>query len=85
MDILRDGLWTRTLEKLAERVALLLARAASPATRAVQWNTHEASMLIYPAHIDSPTLSTSRDVGRAYARAGRTTGWAPSCILGAIT
>eukprot|EP00974_Lingulodinium_polyedra_P124772 11191937-Lingulodinium_polyedra.AAC.1 len=42
-------------------------------------------MLVYPAHIDSPALSTSRDLGRAYARTGRTTGWAPSRILGAIT
>eukprot|EP00974_Lingulodinium_polyedra_P081578 7898316-Lingulodinium_polyedra.AAC.1 len=48
MDILRDGLWKRTLEKLAERVALVLARAASPATRALQWNSHVARPMRAP-------------------------------------
>eukprot|EP00974_Lingulodinium_polyedra_P074783 7245992-Lingulodinium_polyedra.AAC.1 len=34
---------------------------------------------------DSPTPGTARDMTQAYARTGRTTGWAPSCMLGAIT
>eukprot|EP00974_Lingulodinium_polyedra_P047253 4532317-Lingulodinium_polyedra.AAC.1 len=42
-------------------------------------------MLIYPAHIDSPTIGTAKELTQAYARAGCTAGWAPSCMLGAIT
>eukprot|EP00974_Lingulodinium_polyedra_P034685 3333712-Lingulodinium_polyedra.AAC.1 len=52
---MREELWHRTLEKLAERVVQLLARPASPAAQAAQWNTYGVSMVLYPAHIDLPT------------------------------
>eukprot|EP00974_Lingulodinium_polyedra_P013733 1330412-Lingulodinium_polyedra.AAC.1 len=82
---MREELWRRTIDKLLERVAQLLARPASPATRAAQWNSYAASALLYPAHVDLPTKRAQKEMEATYGRAGRTTGWAPCFVLGAIT
>eukprot|EP00974_Lingulodinium_polyedra_P086298 8359524-Lingulodinium_polyedra.AAC.1 len=57
---MRRELWRRTIERLAARVEQLLARPASPATRAAQWNAHGASMVLCPAHIDLPTQRAAK-------------------------
>eukprot|EP00974_Lingulodinium_polyedra_P021213 2048821-Lingulodinium_polyedra.AAC.1 len=59
---MREGFWRRTVEKLADRAAQPLARPASPATRAAQWNMYGVSTVLYPARVDLPTKRTEKEM-----------------------
>eukprot|EP00974_Lingulodinium_polyedra_P064792 6261131-Lingulodinium_polyedra.AAC.1 len=54
----------------------LLARPASPATRAAQWNTNGVSTVLYPARIDLPTRRAAKALESMCARIARARAWA---------
>eukprot|EP00974_Lingulodinium_polyedra_P042065 4037274-Lingulodinium_polyedra.AAC.1 len=66
MECMRQELWRRAIDRLAERAEQLLARPASPAARAAQWNTHGASMVLYPAHVDLPVPRAAKALEALY-------------------